>query len=133
MAVDTQPTEVGTQPKWVGDDKHQRPHHAAACRSARFWELLVGVLKHAVACRSGLNFSYGGFFFDNMLNLWTLCCKEVSKLDGSSVVEVLDSTLKCPWLNSESYQIFACQFFSAVPQIFVFFLVLFCHLFHVNS
>ena len=32
--------------------KHQRQQHAAACRSARFWELLVGVLKHAAACRS---------------------------------------------------------------------------------
>ena len=32
----------------------QRLPAVAACRSARFWELLVGVLKHAAACRSML-------------------------------------------------------------------------------
>ena len=45
------------------------PQHAAACRSARFWELLVGVLKHAAACRSEAKFSHGGLFFHNMSNL----------------------------------------------------------------
>ena len=49
--------------------KHQRQQHAAACRSARFWELLVGVLKHAAACRSEPKFSHGGLFFHNMSNL----------------------------------------------------------------
>ena len=39
------------------------PPTAAACRSARFWELLVGVLKHAAACRSEPKFSHGGLFF----------------------------------------------------------------------
>ena len=50
--------------------KHQRQQHAAACRSARFWELLVGVLKHAAACRSmpqhaaaSQNFHMADFFF----------------------------------------------------------------------
>ena len=43
--------------------KHQRQQHAAACRSARFWELLVGVLKHAAACRRDPKFSHGGLFF----------------------------------------------------------------------
>ena len=57
----------------LGLQRHQRQqhaaacrsmsHHAAACRSARFWELLVGVLKHAAACRSEPKFSHGGLFF----------------------------------------------------------------------
>ena len=32
--------------------KHVQPQHAAACRSTRFLELHIGVLKHAAACRS---------------------------------------------------------------------------------
>ena len=38
------------------------PQHSAACCScgARFPELLVGVLKHAAACRSEPKFSHGG-------------------------------------------------------------------------
>ena len=46
--------------------KHQRQQHAAACRSARFWELLVGVLKHAAASQ---NFHMADLFFHNMSNL----------------------------------------------------------------
>ena len=42
---------------------HKQAPTAAACRSARFWELLVGVLKHAAACRSEPKFSHGGLFF----------------------------------------------------------------------
>ena len=53
--------------------KHQRQQHAAACRSARFWELLVGLLKHAAACRSmpqrAKIFTWRTFFFHNMSNL----------------------------------------------------------------
>ena len=39
------------------------PQHSAACHSTRFWELLVGVLKHAAACRSEPKLSHGGLFF----------------------------------------------------------------------
>ena len=55
-----------------GTNGSSLPQHAAACRSARFWELLVGVLKHAAACRSMPHaaacrsepkFLHGGFFF----------------------------------------------------------------------
>ena len=59
--------------------KHQRQQHAAACRSATFWEPLVGVWKrtaacrsmppHDTACRSEPKFSHDGLFFHNMSNL----------------------------------------------------------------
>ena len=39
---------------------HNQAPTAAACHSTRFQEPLVGVLKHAAACRSGLSFP-GGF------------------------------------------------------------------------
>ena len=67
---------------------------AVAYRGARFWELLGGVLKHAAACRGEPKLSHGGLFFHNMSNLWTLCCTDVSELDGSSVVNVLDPSLR---------------------------------------
>ena len=84
------------------------------------WESSSAQAPTVAACRSRLNFSHSGLFFYNMLNLWTVCCTEMSELDGSSVVEVLDCSFKAPWFNSQISQNFACQFFSAVPQIFVF-------------
>ena len=63
-------------PFWLTSGRNQAPtaaacrsmpQHAAACRSARFWELLVGVLKHAAACRSmpqrAKIFTWRTFFF----------------------------------------------------------------------
>ena len=111
----------GMSPQEGTEPSHEQAPTVAAYRSARFWELLVGVLKHAAACRSGLNFSHGGlFFFDNMLNLSTLCYKAMSELDSGLVVKVLDSSLQGLWFNTWYHQIFACQFFSAIPQIFSF-------------
>ena len=44
----------------------------------------------------------------------------VSKLDGSSIVEVIDTSSKGPRFNCRNCQTFAYQFFSALLQIFVF-------------
>ena len=66
------------------------------------------------------------FFFHNMSNLWTLCCTDISVLDGSSVVYVAGPSFRGPGFPSCKWQNFACQFSSIVAQIFAF-LVLFCH------
>ena len=42
--------------------------------------------QHAAACRSEPKFSRGGLFFHTTSKLSTLCCTDVSELDGSSVV-----------------------------------------------
>ena len=61
------PWKVQSCELFVLRGKHQRQQHAAACRSARSWELLVGVLKHAAACRSmpqrAKIFTWRTFFF----------------------------------------------------------------------
>ena len=51
---------------WSSTNGSSMPQHAAPCCSARFWELLVGVLKHAAACQ---NFHMADFFFHTMSNL----------------------------------------------------------------
>ena len=48
------PAPVGdSRSRWTAGGREQAPT-AAACLSARFWELLVGVLKHAAASQSFL-------------------------------------------------------------------------------
>ena len=49
------------------------------------------------------------FFFDDMLNLWTLCCTASSEMDGSSVVEVLDPSLKIPRFNPWNCTFLVCH------------------------
>ena len=87
----------------------------------------MGVLKHAAACGGEPKLSHGGlFFFHNMSNLWTLCCTDISELDGSSVVYLPYPNSRGPGFHSWKWQFFADQFFSFVARIFAF-LVLFCH------
>ena len=109
-----------------GCNQAQRQQHAAACHSMPQRQILGAVGGNFEAC-CGMpqqpEFFTWRTFFNTMLNLWTLCCTGMSERDGGLVIKVLDSSLKGPWFNSQSCQIFACQLFSAVPQIFVLFRV----------
>ena len=108
------------------------PQHAAACRSARFWELLVGVLKHAAACRSmpqrAKIFTWRTFFsipcqtcepfVAQISQNWLVAQWEITRpqCEGSWVPFLQRAMLKG--------QFFACQFLSIAAQTFAF-LVLF--------
>ena len=116
--------QLGTRSSTNGSSM---PQHSTACRSARVWELLVGVLEQPAACRSKPKLSHDGLFFsyhvklvDSLLNRYT------PELDGSSVVYDPDPSLRGPGFHSRKWQIFSFQFFSTIAQISAF-LVLFCH------
>ena len=55
---------------------------------------------------AGGNFSHSGLFFDNMLNLWTLCCTTLSELVGSPVVKDLNCNSKDPWFKPWCCEVF---------------------------
>ena len=55
-------------------------------------------------------FHMADFFFDNMLNLWTLCCTKLSELVGSPVVKDLNCNFKDP-----CFEPWYCEVFGVSP------------------
>ena len=84
----------------------------------------MGVLKHATASQ---NCHMADFFFHNMSNLWTLCCTDISTLDGTSVVYVPGPSLRGPGFHSQNGKFCLSVLLYLLLHRFSLFLVLFCH------